>query len=49
MSEVPLYGGTSLIRNRHPVGPFRRTMPWLLWRSYGGASGGGVLMSEVPL
>ena len=25
--------GTSLIRNRHPVGPYSRTMPRLLWRS----------------
>jgi len=39
------YRGTSLIRNRHPVGPYSRTMPRLLWRSWGG----GVLMSEVPL
>ena len=40
------YRGTSLIRNRHPVGPYRRTMPRLLWRSL---EGGGGLMSEVPL
>jgi len=41
-----LYRGTSLIRNRHPVGPYRRNMPRLLWRSTGG---GGFLISEVPL
>ena len=38
--------GTSLIRNRHPIGPYRRTMPRLVWRSLGG---GRFLMSEVPL
>ena len=27
------YKGTSLIRNSSPVGPYRRTMPRLLWRS----------------
>ena len=27
------YRGTSLIRNRHPEGPYSRTMPRLLWRS----------------
>jgi len=27
------YRVTSLIRNRHPVGPYSRTMPRLLWRS----------------
>ena len=43
--EVPLYRGTSL-ENRHPVGPYSRTMPKLLWRSWGG---GRFLMSEVPL
>ena len=36
----------SLTRTRHPVGPYSRTMPMLLWRSWGG---GGGLMSEVPL
>jgi len=25
--------GTSLIRNRHPLGPYSRTMPRLPWRS----------------
>ena len=29
------YRGSSLIRNRHPVGPYSRTMPRLLWRSWG--------------
>ena len=46
MSKVPLNRGTSLMRNRHPVGPCSRTMPGLLWRSYGR---GRFLMSEVPL
>ena len=36
--------GTSLIRNRHPVGPYSRTMPRLLWRSWGGRQ---FLMSEA--
>ena len=27
------YRGISLIRNRHPVGPYRRALPRLLWRS----------------
>ena len=27
MSEVPLYRGTSLIRNRTPLGPHSRPMP----------------------
>jgi len=40
------YRGTSLIRNRHSVGPYSRTMLRLLWRSWGG---GQFLMSEVPL
>ena len=31
--EAPLYRGTSLIRNRHPVGPYSRTLPKLLWLS----------------
>ena len=29
----PFYGGTSLIRNRHPIKPYSRTTPRLLWRS----------------
>ena len=41
-----VYRGTSLIRNRHPVGPYSRTMPRLLWWSWGGWR---FLMSEVPL
>ena len=41
---IEAYRGTSLIRNRHPVGPYRRTIPRLLWRSWGG---GRSLMSEV--
>ena len=40
------YRGTSLIRNRHPVGPYSMTMPRGLGWSYGG---GRFLMSEVPL
>jgi len=43
---VIFHGGTSLIRNRHPVGPYSRIMPRLLWRSWGGAN---FLMGEVPL
>jgi len=40
------YRGTSLIRNRLPLGPYSRTMP----RALGGASGGlRFLTSEVPL
>ena len=39
------YMGPSLIRNRHPVGPYSRTMPRALWWSWGG---GMFLMSEVP-
>ncbi|KAJ1473209.1 hypothetical protein T484DRAFT_3365307 [Baffinella frigidus] len=40
------YRGTSLMRNRLPVGPYSRTMPRVLWWSWGG---GQFLMSEVPL
>ena len=32
-AEAPINRGTSLIRNRHPVGPYSRTMPRLLWWS----------------
>jgi len=32
------YRGTWLIRNRHPVGPYSRTMPGLLWWSWGGGA-----------
>ena len=58
MSEVPLkppgalalesnYRGTSLIRNRHPLGPYRRPLPRVL---VGGSYGDGrFLMGEVPL
>jgi hypothetical protein len=31
-----VYRGTSLIRNRHPAGPYSRTMSMLLWRPLGG-------------
>ena len=41
------YRGTSLRRNHHPVGPYSRTMPSLLWWCLGGV--GRFLMSEVPL
>ena len=40
------YRGTSIIRKRTPLGPYSRTMPRLLWRSWGG---GWFLMSEVFL
>ena len=46
MSEVPLYRGTSLLRNCLPLGPYSNPMPRVLWWSQGG---GGVLMSEVPV
>ena len=40
------YRGTSLIRKRTPLGPYRRPMPKVL----GGSQGGGrFLMGEVPL
>ena len=29
----PMYRGTSLIRNRLPLGPYSRPMPRVLWRS----------------
>ena len=38
--------GTSLIRNRRPLGPYSSTMPRALWGSQGG---GRFLMSEEPL
>ena len=44
--RVDPYGGTSLIRNRAPLGPYSRTMPRALQWSWGGAR---FLMSEVPL
>ena len=34
------YMGTSLIRNRHPLGPYSGTMP----RSYGGPMGRGAFL-----
>ena len=40
------YRGTSPIRNIAPLGPYRRTMHWALWKPLGG---GLFLMSEVPL
>ena len=40
------YRGTSLIRNRPPVGPYSSPMP----RTLRGSQGGGCfLMSEVPM
>ena len=40
------YRGTSLIRKRLPLGPYRRPTPRVLWGSQGG---GRFLMGEVPL
>jgi len=40
------YRGTSLIRNRPPLGPYSRTMSKGLWWPYGGVI---FLESEVPL
>ena len=40
------YRGTSSIRNRLPVGPYRRAMPRALWWSQGVERS---LMSEVPM
>ena len=40
------YRGTSLRRNRTPLGPYSRTMHRALWWPYGGLL---FLMSEVPL
>jgi len=34
--STPDYRGTSLIRNSAPLGPYNRTIPRALWRSYGG-------------
>ena len=45
MSDAPLRG-TSSIRNRLPVGPYRRTMPRVVGGSWGG---GRFLMGEVPM
>ena len=45
LSTKCVYRGTSLIRNRRPLGTYSTTMPRALW----GSSGGGhFLMSEVP-
>ena len=41
-----VYGGTSLIRQRLPLGPYSRHIPRVLW---GSKRGGLCLMSEVPL
>jgi len=43
------YRGTSLIRKRHPVGPYSRTMPRLLWRSWGGGAVSYQRGTPVPL
>jgi len=40
------YRGTSLIRNTPLLGPYSRTIPKVIWWSWGG---GLFLMSEVPL
>ena len=39
------YRGTSLIRKRTPLGPYRRPVPWVLGGSWGGER---FLMGEVP-
>jgi len=36
MPSVRIYKGTSLIRKRTPLGPYRRPMPRVLWGSQGG-------------
>ena len=41
-----MYRGTSLIRNRLPIEPYRRAMPWALWWSKGE---GRFLLREVLL
>ena len=43
---VMLYRGTLLIRKRSPLGPYRRPMPRVLGRSWGGKR---VHMREVSL
>jgi hypothetical protein len=45
-AESGRYRGTSLVRKRTPLGPYRRSIPRVLGGSYGG---GRFLMSEVPL
>jgi len=42
----PPYRGTSLIRNTPLLEPYSRTIPRVIWWSWGG---GLFLMSEVPL
>ena len=44
--EAGPHRGTSLIRKRTPLGPYRRPIPRLLWGSQDGVR---FLMSEVPL
>ena len=44
--RIVLYRGTSLIRNRTPLGPHSRTMPRALWQPCGGLL---FLMCEVAL
>jgi hypothetical protein len=46
LPSLEAYRGTSLVRNRHPVGPYSRNMPRALRRSQ---EGGLSLMSEVSL
>ena len=46
VSEFLLYRGTSLIRQRNPLGPYRTPVPRDLGGSY---EGGRFLMGEVPL
>ena len=46
MSEVPLYRGTSLRRNRLLLDPYSSPVPRGLGWSWGGAL---LLMGEVPL
>ena len=46
LKTVGPYRGTSLIRNRLPLGPYTGHMPRALWWSDGGRL---FLMSEVPL
>ena len=45
-SKARPYRGTSLRRNKPPVGPYSRPTPRVLWWSWGGAL---FLMSESPL
>jgi len=37
-ARIPLYTGTSLMRNRTPLGPYSGTMPRTLWWSLGGGA-----------